>query len=128
MLAKAVIDHIFVQRAKKKALADSHTSDTDDEDYVEDGEDDSEESDEEEDEDEDAEEEESSDETSEDDMHIFPKAKTVIADTTGQPKRVYPEIEPDYDSDSSTEDVRTFIEYITFPCAMLTVGICCADT
>ena len=31
MLAKAVIDHIFVQRAKKKALADSHTSDTDDE-------------------------------------------------------------------------------------------------
>ena len=29
MLAKAVIDHIFVQRAKKKALADSHPSDTD---------------------------------------------------------------------------------------------------
>ena len=31
MLVKAIIDHIFVQRAKKKALADSHTSDTDDE-------------------------------------------------------------------------------------------------
>ena len=29
MLAKAIIDHIFVQRAKKKALADSHTSDMD---------------------------------------------------------------------------------------------------
>ena len=83
-------------------------SDTDDEDYVEDGEDDSEESDEEEDEDEDedAEEEESSDEASDDDLRIFPKAKTVISDITGQPKRVYPEIEPDYDSDSSTEDVR----------------------
>ena len=40
------------------------------------------------------------------DLRIFPKAKTVISDITGQPKRVYPEIEPDYDSDSSTEDVR----------------------
>ena len=29
MLAKAIIDHIFVQCAKKKALADSHTSDMD---------------------------------------------------------------------------------------------------
>ncbi|KAL1750913.1 NUC169 domain-containing protein [Schizophyllum commune] len=37
-------------------------------------------------------------------LHIFPKAKTVTSDITGQPKRVYPEIEPDYDSDSSTED------------------------
>jgi ribosome biogenesis protein ERB1 len=36
---------------------------------------------------------------------IFPKAKTLISDVTGQPKRVYPDIEPDYDSDSSTEDV-----------------------
>ena len=44
--------------------------------------------------------------SSEDDIAIFPKAKTVISDITGQPKRVYPEIEPDYDSDSSTEDVR----------------------
>ncbi|KAJ8515963.1 hypothetical protein ONZ45_g6649 [Pleurotus djamor] len=41
---------------------------------------------------------------SDDSVHIFPKAKTVVSDITGQPKRVYPEIEPDYDSDSSTED------------------------
>lgn len=40
------------------------------------------------------------------DVHIFPKPKDVISEITGQPKRVYPEIEPDYDSDSSTEDVR----------------------
>jgi ribosome biogenesis protein ERB1 len=37
--------------------------------------------------------------------HIFPEAKTIISDITGQEKRVYPEIEPEYDSDSSTEDV-----------------------
>ncbi|KAF5388199.1 hypothetical protein D9615_000198 [Tricholomella constricta] len=37
-------------------------------------------------------------------LHVFPKAKTIVSDITGQPKRVYPEIEPDYDSDSSTED------------------------
>ncbi|KAK0191196.1 NUC169 domain-containing protein [Armillaria mellea] len=43
-------------------------------------------------------------ESSDEDNHIFPKAKTVISDITGQPKRVYPEIEPEYDSDSSTED------------------------
>ncbi|KAI0723343.1 ribosome biogenesis protein ERB1 [Earliella scabrosa] len=73
-------------------------SDTDDEDYEEDGEDDSE------DEDEEDEETEDSEDGSDDDLHIFPKAKTVISDITGQPKRVYPEIEPDYDSDSSTED------------------------
>ena len=40
------------------------------------------------------------------DHEIFPRAKTVISDITGKPKRVYPEIEPEYDSDSSTEDVR----------------------
>lgn len=40
------------------------------------------------------------------DMHIFPKSKNVISEITGHPKRVYPEIEPEYDSDSSTEDVR----------------------
>jgi ribosome biogenesis protein ERB1 len=40
------------------------------------------------------------------DFHIFPQSKTIISDITGHPKRVYPEIEPDYDSDSSTEDVR----------------------
>jgi ribosome biogenesis protein ERB1 len=39
------------------------------------------------------------------DLHIFPESKTIISGITGQPKRVYPEIEPDYDSDSSTEDV-----------------------
>jgi ribosome biogenesis protein ERB1 len=39
------------------------------------------------------------------DLHIFPKAKTIISNITGQEKRVYPEIEPEYDSDSSTEDV-----------------------
>ncbi|EPQ59553.1 BOP1NT-domain-containing protein [Gloeophyllum trabeum ATCC 11539] len=41
---------------------------------------------------------------SDDDIHPFPRPKTVISDITKQPKRVYPEIEPDYDSDSSTED------------------------
>jgi len=38
-------------------------------------------------------------------LHIFPKAKTVVSNITKQPKLVYPEIDPDYDSDSSTEDV-----------------------
>jgi hypothetical protein len=49
------------------------------------------------------------DASSDDDLRIFPRAKTVISDITGQPKKVYPEIEPDYDSDSSTEDVRAFL-------------------
>jgi ribosome biogenesis protein ERB1 len=39
------------------------------------------------------------------DLHIFPKFRKVVSDITGQTKVVYPEIEPDYDSDSSTEDV-----------------------
>ncbi|KAF9449910.1 BOP1NT-domain-containing protein [Macrolepiota fuliginosa MF-IS2] len=61
----------------------------------------------------DAEDNEDEDEDEEDDsdgldsdasLHVFPKAKTVTSDITGKPKRVYPEIEPDYDSDSSTED------------------------
>ncbi|TFY65102.1 hypothetical protein EVJ58_g2197 [Rhodofomes roseus] len=61
--------------------------------------------DEEEDESEDEEDEEESEaDTEDDDLRIYPKPKTVISDITGQPKRVYPEIEPDYDSDSSTED------------------------
>ncbi|KAH9179970.1 BOP1NT-domain-containing protein [Lactarius sanguifluus] len=47
------------------------------------------------------------DASSDDDLHVFPKAKTVISDITGQPKKIYPEIEPDYDSDSSTEDAPT---------------------
>lgn len=66
-----------------------------------------EEPDEEDDEDEslDEEDDESESSASDDELHIFPKAKTIISGITGQPKRVYPEIEPDYDSDSSTEDV-----------------------
>ena len=40
-------------------------------------------------------------------LPIFPKAKVVLSEITGEPKKVYPEIEPDYDSDSSTEDVST---------------------
>jgi hypothetical protein len=57
------------------------------------------------------------DASSDNDLHIFPGAKTVISNITGQPKKVYPEIEPDYDSDSSTEDVRAFP---TFPSELLT--------
>ena len=37
---------------------------------------------------------------------VFPKPKHVISSITGLPKRVYPPIEPVYDTDSSTEDVR----------------------
>ncbi|KAF8211329.1 ribosome biogenesis protein ERB1 [Mycena galopus ATCC 62051] len=57
---------------------------------------------------EDSDEEDFEEEDSDDSMDrdIFPKPKTIISDITGQPKRVYPEIEPDYDSDSSTEDVQ----------------------
>lgn len=65
--------------------------------------------DEEEDSDEEDEEDEQDDsDTDSDDSehHIFPIAKNIVSDITGHPKRVYPEIEPDYDSDSSTEDVR----------------------
>jgi ribosome biogenesis protein ERB1 len=53
------------------------------------------------------------DASSDNDLDIFPRAKTVISDITGQPKKVYPEIEPDYDSDSSTEDVRAFLTFLT---------------
>lgn len=62
---------------------------------------------EEEEEDEDDEGNESEDITTEDDdeLNIFPKSKSIISKITGQPKTVYPEIEPEYDSDSSTEDV-----------------------
>ncbi|KAH9894299.1 BOP1NT-domain-containing protein [Cubamyces lactineus] len=73
-------------------------SDTEDEDEGEDDED------EDEDEEEDEEEEEEESDASEESLHVWPKPKTVISDITGQPKRVYPDIEPDYDSDSSTED------------------------
>ncbi len=63
----------------------------------------------------DEDEEESSEGDSDDsDLHIFPKPKTIVSDITGRPKRVYPEIEPDYDSDSSTEDVSFgFLAQIT---------------
>lgn len=37
-------------------------------------------------------------------LHVGPRSKTIISNITGRPKVVYPEIEPDYDSDSSTED------------------------
>ena len=60
---------------------------------------------EEDEEDEEDEEETDAESSSDEELHIFPKAKTIISNITGQPKRVYPEIEPDYDSDSSTEDV-----------------------
>lgn len=49
-----------------------------------------------------------SEDLSDNDLHIFPRAETVISDITGHPKKVYPEIDPDYDSDSSTENVRAY--------------------
>ncbi|KAL6306653.1 BOP1NT-domain-containing protein [Sparassis latifolia] len=78
-------------------------SDTEDEDEDAGGDDEDDEDEEDEDEDED-EESEDDEEEDDDDLHIFPKVKMVVSDITGQPKRVYPAIEPDYDSDSSTED------------------------
>lgn len=73
-----------------------------------------EEGDDEDDEDESVNEEDEEDEgesdASDDSLHVWPKPKTVISDITGQPKRVYDDIEPDYDSDSSTEDVRPSYE------------------
>ena len=54
------------------------------------------------------------DASSNDDLHIFPRGKTVISDITGRPKKIYPDIEPDYDSDSSTEDVRAFPTSVVF--------------
>lgn len=47
----------------------------------------------------------SSDSESVNSLHLYPKPKNVVSDITHQPKLVYPEIEPGYDSDSSTEDV-----------------------
>lgn len=79
--------------------AGSDTDEEEEEGYPSEDEDDSESRDDEEDEE---------DASSDDDLRIFPKAKTVISDITGHPKKVYPEIEPDYDSDSSTEEVRAF--------------------
>jgi len=79
-------------------------SDSEGEDYEGSDAGDSSDNDEDEDEDENGDEDSASDADS--DLHIFPQSTTIISDITGQPKRVYPEIEPDYDSDSSTEDVR----------------------
>ncbi len=45
-------------------------------------------------------------ETDEEAISIIPRARKVISNITGHTLRQYPEIEPDYDSDSSTEDVR----------------------
>ncbi len=42
---------------------------------------------------------------SERDIKVGPGGRTIISNITGRPKRVYPHIEPDYDSDSSTEEV-----------------------
>jgi len=69
-----------------------------------------EESDEEEEEDaDDLDEEDTSDGNSDadSDLQIFPRSKVMLSDITGQKKTVYPEIEPDYDSDSSTEEVSS---------------------
>lgn len=86
---------------------DELEEDEEDADEEDEGEDEEESDDQEANEDEDVDDESEDDDETDDDLHIFPKAKTIISDITGQPKRVYPEIEPDYDSDSSTEDVRS---------------------
>jgi ribosome biogenesis protein ERB1 len=44
------------------------------------------------------------------DIKLFPEADVVISNITGQPKRTYPEIDPVYDSDSSTEEVCDFFQ------------------
>ena len=76
------------------AASDTEGEEDEDEDEEENGEDEEEDS--------------SSDASGNDEkLHIFPQAKVVISKITGEPKKVYPEIEPDYDSDSSTEDVST---------------------
>lgn len=91
-------------------------SDSEDEDFVPDDNDDSDDeefpeidarsdSEDEEDDDEDA-------SLSSDTLHVGPQGKTIISDITGRPKTVYPEIDPDYDSDSSTEDVRCTLTHV----------------
>lgn len=54
-----------------------------------------------------------SDDDSDDSLHVFPKAKTIISKITKQPKTVYPEIEPNYDSDSSTEEVSRALPQVS---------------
>ncbi|KAL4076042.1 NUC169 domain-containing protein [Scleroderma yunnanense] len=72
---------------------DARSDNEEDEEDGEDGEDESQ-----------SEEDEAEDTDSDAGTDIFPKSKSIVSAITGQPKRVYPEIEPDYDSDSSTED------------------------
>ncbi|KAF7792802.1 hypothetical protein EIP86_003901 [Pleurotus ostreatoroseus] len=79
-------------------------SEEEDEEYDEGGEDEDEDEDEDEEDEEEDEEESETDVDFDDEIRPFPKPKTIVSDITGQPKRVYPPIEPDYDSDSSTED------------------------
>lgn len=59
------------------------------------------------------------------DIKVFPEANIVISNITGQPKRTYPEIDPVYDSDSSTEEVSRFSTLFNrvdnFICRILTV-------
>lgn len=83
-----------------------HSGDSEEEEDEEESE--SEDEDEDEEDEEDVSEDDSSSEGVSSDTHPFPRPKTIISNITGQPKRVYPEIEPDYDSDSSTEDVRVY--------------------
>lgn len=47
-------------------------------------------------------------------LGVFPKPKIIVSNITGQPKKVYAEIEPDYDSDSSTEEVHIDIIPVLF--------------
>ena len=42
-------------------------------------------------------------------INLFPIPNAVVSGITNQPKLVYPEIEPGYDSDSSTEDVSLYL-------------------
>ena len=51
------------------------------------------------------EDEEDTDDSDTSELGIFPQARAITSVITGQPKVVYPDIEPEYDSDSSTEDV-----------------------
>jgi len=63
-------------------------------------------------------------------INTGPEGKTVLSNVTGRPKRVYPEIEPDYDSDSSTEDVCVTyspfrVELIILMCrTRIVLGMC----
>ncbi|KAF9563683.1 ribosome biogenesis protein ERB1 [Agrocybe pediades] len=88
-------------------IVNESDTDPDDSDFSDQEEDEvDEDEDEEDDEEDESGEEDGSDdgEESDDSLHVFPKAKTIVSNITNQPKIVYPEIEPEYDSDSSTEE------------------------